>query len=73
MKNTTLARLLLGLVIGLCLVVVAMSDTVIYQRGYDDAIRQVAACTLADAHADKCFIPCSTDLDCVAKNGQEDH
>jgi hypothetical protein len=36
-------------------------------------ISQIASCTIEDAHAEKCFIPCSTDSDCLEKNGQTDH
>ena len=32
----------------------------------------VEDCTLADAHAQRCTIPCSTDTDCVQKNGTRD-
>lgn len=42
-------------------------------RTTNAVLRRVADCTLEDAHAEKCFIPCSTDADCLAKNGQTDH
>lgn len=34
---------------------------------------EIAACTLSDARADRCYIPCATDADCVEKNGMTDH
>jgi ferric-dicitrate binding protein FerR (iron transport regulator) len=44
-----------------------------YREGYEDAIGDVAKCTLADARAERCFIPCSANDDCMEKNGQTDH
>jgi len=49
------------------------------QQGYaviEDDSRAITAyvedCTLADAHAGRCTIPCGGDLDCVEKNGSRD-
>lgn len=44
-----------------------------FDNGYNNAISDIADCSLADAKLEKCFIPCTTDLDCVEKNGIEDH
>lgn len=44
-----------------------------YEAGQVQMIREIADCTLADARAEKCFIPCASDADCLEKNGQEDH
>lgn len=41
-----------------------------YEQGITEMTWSVAGCTLEVAHTEKCFIPCSTDLDCVEKNGQ---
>lgn len=32
----------------------------------------VEDCTLADAHAERCTIPCGGDMDCLEKNGSRD-
>lgn len=42
------------------------------QRGVRELVSYIEDCTLADAHAGRCTIPCSTDADCVAKNGTRD-
>lgn len=34
---------------------------------------EIASCTLSDARADRCYIPCATDADCAEKNGMSDH
>lgn len=44
-----------------------------YDDGHDAAIREIASCTLAKARAEKCFIPCASDADCLEKNGTSDH
>lgn len=51
----------------------AGSRGTVFDRGYNTAIAAIADCSLEDARADRCFIPCSTDADCLAKNGQTDH
>lgn len=45
----------------------------IYENGRVSAFREVAACTVVEAHKDLCFIPCASDEDCLQKNGQKDH
>ena len=48
-----------------------------YQHGYEVGFNTievaVANCSLADAKAGKCFIPCGSDTDCVEKNGVEEY
>lgn len=44
-----------------------------YEQGIDEVYWSVSTCTLEMAHNEQCLIPCSTDSDCVEKNGQEDH
>ena len=34
---------------------------------------EIAECSLSDARADRCYIPCATDADCIEKNGMSDH
>lgn len=41
-----------------------------YRVGYSRALNDIADCTLAHAHKGLCTIPCSTDSDCVEKNGE---
>lgn len=59
--------------IGLLIVIVAFS----YNAGYGDGVaktfQEIAKCTIKDAHSEKCFIPCSTNEDCLEKNGMTDH
>ena len=45
----------------------------IYENGKTAAIREIAACTIEEAHKDLCSIPCASDEDCLQKNGREDH
>ncbi len=48
-------------------------ESIAYEQGIDEMVWSVSTCTLEMAHQEKCFIPCSTDADCMQKNGQEDH
>lgn len=43
-----------------------------YRQGAREVAGYVEDCTLADAHAGKCSIPCSADTDCIEKNGSRD-
>ncbi len=43
-----------------------------YEAGITEMIQSVSDCTLEDAHAEKCFIPCGGDMDCEQKNGMRD-
>jgi hypothetical protein len=45
----------------------------VYENGRTSAFQEVSLCTLDAAHKELCAIPCSTDEDCLAKNGQTDH
>jgi len=42
-------------------------------RTTNAVLRKVAECTLTDAQAGKCWLPCASDEDCLAKNGMADH
>lgn len=44
-----------------------------YAAGQLQMERWVADCSLAEARAGRCFIPCNTDSDCVEKNGVEEY
>lgn len=43
-----------------------------YEQGITEMTWYVEDCTLADAHAQLCTIPCGGDQDCVEKNGSRD-
>lgn len=43
-----------------------------FNAGRLDAIQEIARCTIAEAHAEKCWLPCGSEADCVQKNGQGD-
>lgn len=45
----------------------------IYEHGKLAMVREIAACTIEEAHKDLCSIPCASDEDCVRKNGKGDH
>lgn len=42
------------------------------QRDVREMVSYIEDCTLTNAHAGRCTIPCSTDADCMAKNGTRD-
>lgn len=44
-----------------------------FKKGVHDSIVSVANCSLEDAKKEKCFIPCTTNEDCLEKNGMTDH
>jgi hypothetical protein len=44
-----------------------------FVEGQRDITAYVEDCTLEDAHAERCTIPCSGDADCQAKNGSRDN
>jgi hypothetical protein len=43
-----------------------------FVAGQRDTTAYVEDCTIDDAHAGKCSLPCSGEADCVAKNGRGD-
>jgi len=45
----------------------------VYENGRASMAHEIAGCTIQEAHQELCLIPCSTDSDCLAKNGQADH
>ena len=45
----------------------------VYENGKRAAFQEMALCTIEAAHDELCAIPCATDTDCLAKNGQTDH
>lgn len=60
-----------------CILAGIVTGFMFYNAGYADGVartyQQISKCTIQDAHLEKCFIPCSTDMDCVEKNGMKDH
>lgn len=44
-----------------------------FVSGQRDVTAYVEDCTLANAHAGLCALPCANDADCVAKNGSRDN
>lgn len=40
-----------------------------FKHGENSANLEVAGCTIAMAHEGKCYLPCESYFDCVAKNG----
>ena len=43
-----------------------------YEAGISEMIMSVGDCSLEDASANRCTIPCSTDMDCMEKNGERE-
>ena len=78
-KNITQFARILGVLALLIALVVSYQRDIqtersnAYEQGISEMMMSTADCSLADARADKCFIPCSTDTDCMEKNGMTDH
>ena len=72
---TTIGLTVIALTVGFTLGSweIAAQRSQAYTQGIEEMRSAVVDCTLADAHADKCYIPCATDSDCLEKNGQSDH
>lgn len=43
-----------------------------YEQGAAEMAWYIEDCSIADAHAQRCTIPCGGDSDCVEKNGTRD-
>lgn len=70
-KKNGFFLLLLQIVLTIITTLVSYNEG--FKKGVHETIVTVANCSLEDAKKEKCFIPCTTNEDCLAKNGMEDH